>query len=253
MTLEGKLGKFLAGYLKKKGQGITKQAVKLFTALTKVDESDDRVDKLLAGLDIDFSDLPSELQDYLQEIAKEGVSAGSAQLSLKETSNAVKLANERAEEWAADRAAELVGMKWIDGELVDNPNAEWSISESTREMIRSDVDEAITEGWSNQKLRDALVENQGFSEERAMMIARTETAFADTQGNKAAYLEAKDTGLDVKWQWMTAGDDLVSEECEMNDGEIREIGEEFPSGAIECPQHPNCRCVLAPSVGDAEE
>ena len=48
-------------------------------------------------------------------------------------------------------------------------------------------------------------------------------------------------------------DDLVSEECEMNDGEIREIGEEFPSGAIESPQHVNCRCSMAPSVGDAEE
>ena len=227
--------------------------MKLFSALTKADESDDRVDKLLADLDIDFSDLPSELQDYLQEIAKEGVSAGAVQISITETSKAVQLANERAEAWAADRAAEMVGMKWIDGELVENPNAEWSIAESTRDMIRSDVNTAIEEGWSNQKLRDALVENQGFSEERAMMIARTETAFADTQGNKAAYLEAKDAGLDVKWQWMTAGDDLVSEECEMNDGEIREIGEEFPSGATEPPQHPNCRCVCAPNVGDAEE
>jgi len=205
---------------------------------------------LLAQLDIDFADLPSDLQDYLQEIAREGVSAGAAQISLTETSKAVQLANERAEEWAADRAAELVGMKWIDGELVINPNAEWSITESTRDMIRGDVNTAIEEGWSNQKLRDALVENQGFSEERAMMIARTETAFADTQGNKAAYLEAKDAGLDVKWRWMTAGDDLVSEECEMNDGEVREIGEEFPSGATECPQHPNCRCVLAPAVED---
>ena len=208
---------------------------------------------LLAQLDIDFADLPSDLQDYLQEIAREGVSAGAAQISLTETSKAVQLANERAEEWSADRAAELVGMQWIDGELVINPNAEWSITESTRDMIRSDVNTAIEEGWSNQKLRDALVENHGFSENRAMMIARTETAFADTQGNIAAYAEAKDAGLDVKVQWLTADDDLVSEECEMNNLEIREIGDEFSSGATEPPQHPNCRCVLAPSVGDAEE
>ena len=169
------------------------------------------------------------------------------------TVDATKLANERAEAWAADRAAELVGMKWIDGELVTNPNSEWSISESTRDMIYTDVDSAISEGWSNQKLSKAIQENAGFSADRAMMIARTETAFADVQGNIAAYTEAKDAGIDVKVQWLTAEDDLVSDECEMNNQAIREIGDEFPSGATEPPQHPNCRCVLAPVVEDGKD
>jgi SPP1 gp7 family putative phage head morphogenesis protein len=226
--------------------------VKLYAEMTKADNpEDDRTDKILAQLDIDFSDLAPDLQDQLSEIAKEGVRAGAAQISLTET-NATKLANERAEEWAADRAAELVGMKWIDGELVTNPNAEWSIAESTRDMIYTDVDSAISDGWSNQKLSKAIQENNGFSESRSMMIARTETAFADTQGNIAAYTEAKDAGIDVKVQWLTANDDLVSEECEMNNEVIREIGDEFPSGATEPPQHPNCRCVLAPVVDDNE-
>ena len=60
-------------------------------------------------------------------------------------------------------------------------------------------------------------------------------------------------GLDVKVQWLTAEDDLVSEECEMNDQEVREIGDEFPSGATEPPQHPNCRCVMAPVVAESAE
>ena len=227
--------------------------MKLYAEMTKADNpEDDRTDKILAQLDIDFSDRAPDLQDQLSEIAKEGVRAGAAQISLTET-NATKLANERAEAWAADRAAELVGMKWIDGELVTNPNAEWSIAESTRDMIWGDVNEAISEGWSNQKLSKAIQENNGFSESRSMMIARTETAFADVQGNIAAYREAKEAGIDVKVQWLTAEDDLVSEECEMNNQEIREIGDEFPSGATEPPQHPNCRCVLAPVVEDAAE
>jgi len=220
--------------------------VKLYEAMSKAEE-DDRVKELLDQLDLDWSDIVPDIEELLAATAAQGVKDAMKQIAFTEK-DATKLANERAEEWAADRAAELVGMKWLDGELVVNPNAEWSIAESTRDMIYKDVEGAISEGWSNQKLRDSIVENTGFSESRAMMIARTETAFADTQGNKAAYLEAKDAGLDVKWRWMTAGDDLVSEECEMNDGEVREIGEEFPSGAIECPQHPNCRCVLAPAV-----
>ena len=36
----------------------------------------------------------------------------------------------------------------------------------------------------------------------------------------------------------------------MNEQEIREIGDEFPSCATEPPQHPNCRGVLVPVVGD---
>ena len=244
---------FVEGYLKKKGKVIAKQVVELYTAIGKADTTDDdQADKLISQVDIDFADLVPDLIDQLSGIAKEGVKAGAVQISLTET-NATNLANERAEEWAADRAAELVGMKWIDGELVVNPNAEWSIAESTRDMIYKDVEGAISDGWSNQKLIDSVIENTGFSKERAMMIARTETAIADTQGNKAAYLEAKGAGLDVKWQWMTAGDDLVSEECEMNDQAIAEIGEAFPSGATEPPQHPNCRCVCAPRVGSAVE
>lgn len=222
--------------------------VKLYEAISKAEE-DNTVQELLDQLDLDWSNIVPDIEELLSATAAQGVKDAMKQIAFTEK-EATKLANSRAEEWAADRAAELVGMKWIDGELVTNPNAEWSIAESTRDMIYKDVDSAISEGWSNQRLRDAIVENTGFSDSRAMMIARTETAFADTQGNKAAYLEAKDAGLDVKWQWMTAGDDLVSEECEMNDGEVREIGEEFPSGAIECPQHPNCRCVLAPAVED---
>ncbi len=242
----------VAGYLTKKSKGIIKQTVKLYSAVNKADDSYERADKILSEIDIDFSDLVPELNEALAVIAKEGVKAGAAQIKLTDA-NVITLANERAEEWAADRAAELVGMKWIDGELVTNPDAEWSISESTRDMIRCDVSNAMTDGWSNQKLRNELVDNQGFSKDRAMMIARTETAFADVQGNLAAYTEAKDTSLDVKVQWLTAGDDLVSEECEMNDQEIREIGDEFPSGATEPPQHPNCRCVLAPVVVDISE
>ena len=215
-------------------------------------ESDDRAQNLIEQLDLDWSDIVPDMESILSATAAQGVKDALKQVSIT-TTDATKLANERAEAWAADRAAELVGMKWVDGELVTNPNAEWSIAESTRDMIYSDVESAISEGWSNQKLSKAIRDNNGFSESRATMIARTETAFADTQGNKAAYLEAKATGLDVKWQWLTAGDDLVSEECEMNNEAIAEIGEAFPSGATEPPQHPRCRCCCAPVVVDTSE
>ena len=39
----------------------------------------------------------------------------------------------RAVKWAHERAAEMVGMKWVGGELIQNPAAEWQITEGTRE------------------------------------------------------------------------------------------------------------------------
>jgi hypothetical protein len=47
-----------------------------------------------------------------------------------------------------------------------------------------------------------------------MTIARTESATADVQGNMVGYREARDqVGIVVKKEWITAGDDLVSEDC----------------------------------------
>ena len=251
VRLRNGLRKFLTEYLRQKGSAVAQQAARLYQQIGKSEE-DDRMSELVAQLDIDFDDLVPELQDYLREIVREGVSAGAVQIRLN-SEDATRLANDRAEAWAADRAAEMVGKQWVDGRLVDNPDAEWAISESTREMIRSAVADAIDEGWSNDKLADAIMESEGFDAARAEMIARTETAFADIQGNKAAYEAAIDSGLSVRWQWVTAGDDLVSDECEMNADEIREIGEEFPSGATEPPQHPNCRCDVLPVVASESE
>ena len=247
VRLRTAMQRFLTRYLKTKGADIADQAVKRFAALQK-SEADDQAEEIYASLVIEFDDIVPEMQEYLKTIAQDGVTMGAARISLTDK-DATKVANERAKEWATDRAAELVGMKWVDGELVANPDSKWSISESTRDGLRTDITKAIDEAWTPQELRNSLKDNYGFSSSRAEMIARTETAFADVQGNIAAYEEAKAIGIDVKVQWITAQDADVCEDCEMNDGEIREIGEEFSSGATEPPQHPNCRCDLIPVVG----
>ena len=64
----------------------------LYSAMAKADSPDD------GQVDIDFSDLLPDMADQLSGIAKEGVWAGAAQITLTETDG--KLANERAEDWA---------------------------------------------------------------------------------------------------------------------------------------------------------
>ena len=142
----------------------------------------------------------------------------------------------------------MVGMKWVGGELIQNPAAEWQITEGTREMIRTQVVEAMQNGDSVQELAGRLKESHAFSNTRARTIARTETAMADGMGNLIGWEE---TGLVAGKRWITAEDDKVSEICNTN-GDMGVIGlhEHFAHGGMTPPAHPNCRCTVIPVLAD---
>ena len=70
--------------------------------------------------------------------------------------------------------AEMVGKRWVDGELVDNPNAEWRIDEATRDEIRSVIEKGLNDNIGHDAIADAIREAGAFSEDRAEMIANTE-------------------------------------------------------------------------------
>lgn len=239
--------------LKQKLRSVKAQVLGEYDKIRKADDEESEIERILKGIKIDWSDVAQEVDPLLVQMARDGVKAAADQLNV-DIGVSTDLANKRAEKWAHERAAELVGMKWVDGELVDNPNPAWSIADSTRDMIRSDVATAIEEGWSNDKLAAALEENYAFSPERAETIARTETAAADVQGNVEAYQAAQEMGIRLMKKWITADDDKVSDECREN-GEQEPIpmDDEFSSGAMWPPQHPNCRCDILPLVEDQDE
>jgi SPP1 gp7 family putative phage head morphogenesis protein len=159
----------------------------------------------------------------------------------------VNVVSRDAEAYARSRSAELVGRRRDElGRLVDNPNAEWAITESTRDGVRQYVESAITDGWSNAKLAEELSTAYAFSKERSMVIARTETNMASNRGALNGY---KASGVVSGVEWLTADDDRVSEECEANgDAGVLPVGAEFPSGDTAPPSHSNCRCSLSPVV-----
>lgn len=150
--------------------------------------------------------------------------------------------NERALAYANARAAELVGKKRIGGHLVDNPNPAWSIPQATRDMLRTEIAAAYEQGLSNDAIAEMLAESHAFSDARAEMIARTETAFADIEGNLQAY-EA--SGQVAQKEWLTAAD--CCDECHKLNGVVVALGDAFPNGGgIGPPLHPNCRCDVLP-------
>jgi SPP1 gp7 family putative phage head morphogenesis protein len=228
---------------------LQKQLAAIIKQLPKISKADEVDDDVMAGVEWEgweaFNDLFGE---SLSLSAKSGVSAAYSQIGLNDP-EAFTVANEGAIEFAKNRAAELVGKRINkDGEIVDNPNAEYSIDDATRELIRSDVTTAMEEGWSNDELAAVLEDNYAFSDTRAETIARTETAFADTNGNKELYTSS---GLVDTKQWIVGLD--CCDICAEVDGEIVGLDELFSNEVDVPPGHPNCRCDFLPGLKDTQD
>jgi hypothetical protein len=241
-----KLTTLIEGTFKTFAKQAAAQVVAGYDKLTKAEDLKGMSDQLIDGVELDWDEFARDINPLLFTIALDGVGEAATQIDLT-FGTALDLANKRAEAYALERSAEMIGKKWVDGELVANPRAEWVVSESTRDMLRGQVTNAIEEGWSNDKLAASIEDAHAFSPERSLMIARTETAMADVAGNVAAYKEAEALGIEVLKQWVTAEDDLVSEDCALN-GESPPLGmdDAFPSGVQFPPDHPNCRCDFLP-------
>lgn len=241
---QAKLKKVVAAFLKEKGKDVASQIIEEMGKMSADDAS--RLARILEAINLqDWSSLAGDAQAVLEAVAKDGTYEALAQIGFQDAGpDLVNLLNEKALSYSQERSAELVGMKYVDGELVENPNAEWAISESTREFVRADVARAIEEGMSNDDLADLLADNYAFSAERAEMIARTETAFADVAGNMAAYRES---GVVESKKWITGAD--CCPECQLLDGMVVGIDEDFPNdGGDGPPLHPACRCDVSPVV-----
>lgn len=190
-----------------------------------------------------FDTLAEALADIFIELLKDSGSQALTQIDANDEAM-LSLVNDKAVQWAKEHAAELVGKKWVAGELIDNPNAVYRIDQVTRDGVRSLVGQAIDEGWSNDRLGAALKDSYAFSSTRADLIAVTETAFVDVQGNMIAYEES---GVVVGKKWIIGDQEKLCDICQDNadQGEIP-FKDAFASGRLAPPQHPRCRCDVLP-------
>ena len=214
-------------------------------------EVNSRVKKILDQIDLEgWAVITDATEEILTEVTKDGLIQALIQIGLSEAEMTSTM-SDKAFAYAKDRAAELVGKKWVNGELIDNPKAEWAITDTTRDYLRSDITQAVEEGWSQQKLIDQLIDNRAFSGERAEMIARTEMSFADQRANMIAY---KESGVVVGKYWLLSTLHTEDDECDDNaDQDVIDLDEAFESGDMEAPSHPSCLCDCMPVLEGEEE
>lgn len=91
---------------------------------------------------------------------------------------------------------------------------------------------------SNMSTIAASIDEVLGTDDRGMIIARTETCRAVEEASQNAYA-ANDI---AEWEWMIG--DEACDDCEPFDGQTFPVGSTDPS----IPYHPNCRCSSAPVV-----
>ena len=113
-----------------------------------------------------------------------------------------------------------------------------SVAKATRIRVQELVSKTLLEGESLKTLQKNLRADVAFSKERAILVARTETAIAHGRGGHEA---AINSGRDEK-HWVTQGSNECAK-CIANaaDGWIERDGV-FSSGVATIPAHPNCMC-----------
>lgn len=139
---------------------------------------------------------------------------------------------------ARSQIAKLVGKRIDkDGNIIDNPKAEYRISDKTRADIQSSIRTSLSlgedQGAAVDRLR-SVINNAS----RAETIASTESVNAYGSGLSAFGRESDAVGK----EWQDAG---ANDECADNAaaGPIP-LEEDFPSGDSEPAAHPNCRCTM---------
>ena len=190
------------------------------------------VENMLDPLVSTFDDtLTADINGHLTTI----YSTGSAEtISWGKTKGGVPITYEgppisQAIDWAEKRGATLV--KGLD--------------EETKKRLAHTISRGIeTKRGVPGLARDIRTTFADMSKHRSELIARTETANALSQ---ASLDRMEEMGIDGK-EWITAGDDRVSDECLGNEAEgVIPVGQVFSSGASAPPEHPDCRCTLAPA------
>jgi hypothetical protein len=254
LATEGKTNKRIkavfANWPKKIAQQILKASTKkadLIALLRKTDE-DDEIDKILRQLDLEgySRDFLDAIRDDLLAAYKQGGATGLGVIGFADDEAIIKLVNRHAVDFARDRAADLVGMRWDNdlGQFVDNPNSDLSITRTTREGLRNIIADSLEDGPTVDSLADTIAESYGFSDARAEMIARTELANAHVEGNLDAWKESGQ--VSGKKSILS---DLHPEEdvCDENEAaDVIDLDAPFPSGDMGPPYHPNCLCDVVP-------
>lgn len=233
--LQATLSRFLREAAKKAASAAEKKAEEVIKA-----DEDELMQILYAANNvINWDEIVDDTAEELQTAYEDGGKDGIAQLAISH--NLIPDMTDKvisgAEEYAKKRAAAMIGKKFIDGELIGDSAAEWVIAETTRDDLKDIIEMAVTQRMSSKELATAIQEATTFSEARAELIAKTEIAVAQVQGNLDVW---KMTGYVKTVNIVLSVDHNIDDECD-----IAVAGNPYPINDMPfVPRHPRCKCLI---------
>ena len=157
------------------------------------------------------------------------------------------------EDWTANRPSVRKYLKESTKKLAG------SMTDTTIEAIRSAVADGLDAEEGIAEIKERVMNASNLGEDRAEMIALTETHRASAFAELDAW---KESGVVSHKEWRTADDERTCEDCAMMDGV--EVGIDDPfltvadladidinnyDGAVETAlMHPRCRCTVIPVI-----
>jgi hypothetical protein len=247
------LQKRVARVLRDVGDDVAGQAEAALSqhGVRKADDDEQIIDAVMAAISLEGLDvLIDATYDDLLSMAEDTAQVVLAQIGVSDRSELVDRVNERAVQYARQRSAELVGKRVLeDGTIIDNPDARWAITESTRTMIRDTISGGLADNLGSEAIVGALQDSYAFSPERAEMVSRTEIAMANSDSAMTSMREAAADGVSLMKEWILGPEPC--EICQENaaDGQIA-LEDTFSSGDDTVPAHPNCECAVVGIVVD---
>ena len=115
----------------------------------------------------------------------------------------------------------------------------WEDTSKLAVHVRKDVEQALIQGTSPEKLARKVKSDFGSSAYSAQRVINTEVARATMAAQTESY---KASGVVSRVMWDATLEDNTCDECSALDGKIFDIDD-----APDLP-HPNCRCALIPVV-----
>ena len=134
-------------------------------------------------------------------------------------------------------------LKFLQNHVFDNIKG---MTEEIANDLKAELQRGIINGESLTKLKKRVEKVFNVGDQRAEMIARTETNRALNQGK---LLAMKGSGIEMQKRWLTHKDDRTSPICMRLDGQTVELDEDFKDNVSGWtgqanPSHVNCRSTI---------
>lgn len=230
------LARALAIFFAKEKKKAAKAAANKYEEVNKITSNEKKIVIAYAAWQaIEWELIVAAVQTDLLAAAQSGAEDGMLQLEIVDLEKEKKI-NAYVEEYAKNRAAEMIGMSFVGEKLVPSSTAKFVISDTTKDDLEDLIEVSVEKEESISQMKDRILAAAAFSDARAQFISTNETAMAKVFGHLIAWKVSKKIGrVGIR----LSDNHVVEDECD----ELASTSYAIDTVPL-IPAHPNCQCTI---------